>query len=159
MSTAVGLGVIGKNEKIKATTRNTSARSLTRPPHLPRLQRRGSNGSPRRRLSLTHPIEMMYENMSAALEMETIALRVTSDPKLIQARTSDDPRQTNRAFTGMSQPGLTCSIQDENGRPLSRAKAQICRDDAAVTETAAKRMRMTRMAPMMIVPAMEPVAL
>ena len=76
--------------------------------------------------------------------IETIAVRVSAEPKLMQAITSDDPRQTSNAFTGTSQPGRTFPIHVEKGSPLSRAKAQICREDAAVTEIAAKNVKITK---------------
>lgn len=98
MSTAVGFGIIGKNEKRNETIKNTSARSLTTPPNLPRLPRRASSDSPLRRFNRTNQIEMMYEKISAALEIETMALSITSELKLMQARTSDDPRRTRRAL-------------------------------------------------------------
>ena len=149
------VGATGKNEKTKLIIRNASVMSLSGAPNLPRLNRRGSNCSPRSLLSRKHPTETIYEKISAALDTEMIALSATSDPKLMAARINEIPRHTKSALSGMSHPGRTCMIQFEQGKPLSLANAQHCLEAAAMTVMVEKNVKTTRSVPSMQVPAYE----
>lgn len=75
-------------------SKNAMLMALSGRPSLPKSNRRGSKGSPRMRLRPMQPTETMYEKISAAFDTETIALRATSEPKLIAARMAETAKQT-----------------------------------------------------------------
>lgn len=52
----VGFGALGKKEKLNATDKNNIAIPFTKTPALPRLNRDGRRGSPRRRFARMQPI-------------------------------------------------------------------------------------------------------
>ena len=88
------LGARGKNEKTKPTRRKAREISLITPPHFPSEKRLGSNGWPCRRFSRTLPMEIIYENIRAALDTERIAWRAAFEPKLMADRIRATARQT-----------------------------------------------------------------
>lgn len=101
---------------------------------------------------------------------EAMALRAAAEPRLSRAMTIPKPMETETALSGMFQPGATynkmvsgawsgvdemltfCNC-GEKGKPLSRAKDQICRDAVAISLMTAEIRVMMTMATMISVPA------
>lgn len=63
--------------------RNKTEKMLIGIPNLPRLQRRGKNGSFRIRLIIIQLMETMYELSSAPVPSEVIMFNATALPRLI----------------------------------------------------------------------------
>ena len=101
---------------------------------------------------------------------EAMAFRAAAEPRLRRAMTIPNPMETETALSGMFQPGATynglvsgvwlevdelptfCNC-GEKGKPLSRAKDQICRDAVAISLMTAEMRVMITMATMISVPA------
>ena len=79
-------------------------------------------------------MEMKYVDKMDTNAAEPMALKVTVEPMLINDKRQVIVKVIKTALRGMFQPGFTCVIILEKGRPLSRAKAQVCRLTVATVE-------------------------
>lgn len=64
-----------------------------------------------------------------------MALKATSEPILMTARSAEMRHDKKTALAGICKLGWTWEIQREKGRPLSRANANVCREVDALKET------------------------
>lgn len=64
-----------------------------------------------------------------------MALKATSEPTLMTARSAEMRHDKKTALAGICKLGWTWEIQRAKGRPLSRAKANVCREVDALKET------------------------
>lgn len=64
-----------------------------------------------------------------------MALKATSEPTLMMARSAEMRHDKKTALAGICKVGWTWEIQRAKGRPLSRAKANVCREVDALKET------------------------
>ncbi|KAK3675186.1 hypothetical protein LTR78_005120 [Recurvomyces mirabilis] len=151
------IGASGKKLKTKLTSKKASVTSFIGPPHLPKLQRQLSNGSRLQRLIRMHNTLVKYEKICAPFDTDTIALEATTEPKLIAAKMMLTTAVTYIALTGSSRLVLTRMIQVLNGKPLSRAKAQHCREAVAMFVIVPKNWRMQRTVPSTHAALKEPV--
>ncbi|GMF71686.1 unnamed protein product [Aspergillus oryzae] len=99
--------VKGKKANTNTGTKKHKAPMLMAIPNRPRLHRRGGRGSPRIRLSSTHPIVITYEDISDPIVKVTIAKRAVVEPMLINDRRTVTIRETITALSGMFHPGVT----------------------------------------------------
>ena len=81
-----------------------------------------------------------------------------AEPMLIQWNMQAMTEDSIMAFVGTRNRGETREIQVENGRPRSRAKAKLCRDEPAMLVRLLTKLRMINSALSPAVPATEPVA-
>src|SRR2546423_840614 len=79
-------------------------------------------------------MEMEYEAMRAATWIEMTALKAAAEPMLISDRIQVIRHVSVTALAGMCSVGCTRPIQSANGRPRSRAKANVWRDVDALKE-------------------------
>jgi hypothetical protein len=91
--------------------------------------------------------------------IEMIALNATVEPRLIKLNMAVMHSDTKIEFRGMSHPGRTYDRKFEAGRPLSRAKANICRDAVATLLIAEHSVRSVMINVITVAPPREPVAL
>lgn len=64
-----------------------------------------------------------------------MALKATSEPILMTAKSAEMRHDKKTALAGICKLGWTWEIQRAKGRPLSRAKANVCREVDALKET------------------------
>lgn len=76
----------GKKENIKTRVRYSTAKMLVGAPNLPRLHRAVGSFSPRYLLMMTQAMEIMYEDMRAAVPRDAMALNATVEPMLMRDR-------------------------------------------------------------------------
>ena len=100
---------------MKLMHKNAMENRLSGRPARPKC--RGSNCWPRSLFSVMQPMDIMYVKIKAAFDMDRIAPRATSEPKLMHDSRNDTPMQTYIAFRGW--PYLTFVIHEENGKPPS----------------------------------------
>ncbi len=144
---------------MKKGTKNTNAITLITPPALPRLHLDGGSGSPLNRFERIHPMQRIYEDISATKVSERIALNAASEPRLIREMIIPPINDTTIALTGMGNRGFTLDRKGLNGSPLSRAKLQICLLAVAISAMTAPTSVMMMIADMMFVAARELVML
>lgn len=89
---------------------------------------------------------------------ETMALNATVEPMLMSPMIADTMAQKAMERRGSAVRLSTWERKSENGNPLSRAKAQVCRDAAARKPKEAQTTRAMRMAVRTEEPACEVVA-
>lgn len=99
------LDALGKKDSMNISDRYNTETMLIGAPQCPKLQRACGNLSPLYLLIMTHIIEMMYEERSAATPRDMIAFKAVLDPILINDRRIVTHRETTTAFNGMSHPG------------------------------------------------------
>ena len=104
-------------------------------------------------------IEIKYVDMMDTSAAEPMALKATVEPMLIRDKRQVMVKVIMTALRGMFQPGFTCVIILEKGRPLSRAKAQVCRLTVATVEMQAEVMLIIIRAVRIEAPACDPVEL
>ena len=115
MVSAVGLLSVGLKQKMKKLNKKAMARQLHGMPHLPSEKREGGSGSLRRRRVMKQPMERKYEDRSADMVREAMALRAAADPRLRRAMTTPNAMLTETALRGMFQPGETCGYAVSEG--------------------------------------------
>lgn len=77
------------------------------------------------RAKIKTEIDMKYVDKIMTSAAEPIALNAVVEPMLINDSRHVIVKVISTEFKGMFQPGLTWEMTPENGRPLSRAKAQV----------------------------------
>lgn len=70
-------------------------------------------------------MEMMYVAISAVELRDSIALNAVDDPMLIKLMTVVKRKVKMTELTGICHLGCTAPSQSENGKPRSRAKANV----------------------------------
>lgn len=75
---AVGFGTLGKKRKMASTVSQHNAPMLMNIPALPRLNREGGSGSPRKRFPSMVEIAMMYVTIKATLQIERMTLKLNN---------------------------------------------------------------------------------
>src|SRR5271154_3135535 len=93
----------------------------------------------------TQPMETMYVSMRETRLREMMALNATLDPILIRLSRMVIRQVTPTALAGTCSVGWTYAIHDENGRPLSRAKAHVWREVDRLNDTVPAKMRTSTM--------------
>jgi hypothetical protein len=106
-------------------------------PSFPKLHRRAGRG-PFVRARIKTEIEIKYVDNIMTRAAEPIALKAVVDPMLISDKRHVIRNVSSTEFNGIFQPGRTCDIVPEKGRPLSRAKAQVWRETVATVEMQAE---------------------
>lgn len=114
----------GKKQNTQTVKSHKTAPMLTGIPSLPRLHREGGKG-PLKRAKIRVVIEMKYVDMIMTRAAEPIALKAVVEPMLIRDKRQVMVNVINTEFKGMFQPGLTCDMKLEKGRPLSRENAHV----------------------------------
>lgn len=77
-------GLCGKKLSMKIKLRNKTAMMFIGRPSLPKSQRRGRRGSPRRRLIMMQVIDTMYEHRSAPVASDVMMLKAAAEPRLMR---------------------------------------------------------------------------
>ena len=89
LAVSVVTGVLtGKQLKTMMKPAYRNAKALMGRAKRPRLQRARGSSSPLMRLSRTQPMDIMYVDMSARRDRETIMLKASVEPRLIRQRTA-----------------------------------------------------------------------
>jgi hypothetical protein len=111
---------------------------------------------------------MKYEERIETPPRELMAFKAVESPRLMQASKELTTTETKTARTGTFHPGvtllvsqiqvliqiqLTCDSQFEPGKPLSRAKDQICLDAVATSLMQQETSNIMTIAVMALVPA------
>ena len=109
VSACTGVAV-GKKQKMKKGTRNTSAIALIAVPARPSDQRDGGSVSPRKRFERMQPMDKMYEHKRAERVRDMMALRATEEPRLIRLMMTPKRKETMTALRGMGKFGETCGV-------------------------------------------------
>ena len=110
VSACTGVAV-GKKQKQKKGTRNTSAIAFIAVPERPSDQRDAGSVSPRRRFERMQPMDKMYDAKRAERVRDTMALRATEEPRLIKLMTTPQRKETMTALRGMGKFGETCRVE------------------------------------------------
>lgn len=93
--------------------------------------------------------------MSAATLRDIIALKAVSEPMLMSDSRHEMRHDKAMALTGILRRGCTCAIHLANGRPLSRAKANVWREVEALKKMLLKITGMRIMAVRPLTPGVE----
>lgn len=93
--------------------------------------------------------------MSAATLSEMIALKAVSEPMFISDNRHEMTQDKAMALTGILRRGWTWAIHRANGRPLSRAKANVCREVEALKKMLLKITGMSIIAVRPLMPGVE----
>lgn len=96
-------------------------------------------------------------NIKATTCREMMALKATSEPMLMTDRRAEIRHDKKTALAGICNVGWTWDIQRANGRPLSRAKANVWRDVDALKETFDAMTRINTMIVMALTPPVDTV--
>jgi hypothetical protein len=158
----------GQNEKNQTGARNQSDAILIAMPNLPSDHRRGGRGFHETRLQIRQLIVMKYEERIETPPRELMAFKAVESPRLMQASIELTTTETKTARTGTFHPGVTLLVsqihvlmqiqltrdsQFEPGKPLSRAKDQICLDAVATSLMQQETSNIMTIAVMTLVPA------
>ena len=148
----------GKNEKkVDMMTKQAERILIGRPArpsdHGPKLI-----VSPLMRLIIISTMTIRYDVKRPAMDSETMALNATVEPMLMSPMIAATMVQKLMDRRGSAVRLSTCDRKPENGNPLSRAKAQVCRDADAKKPNEAQTTSAMRMAVITEAPACEFVA-
>jgi hypothetical protein len=105
-----GVTGIARGQKLKNQSgrQNKIEMMFNAMPKRPRDHLRGGKDSPLSPFSRTQPIVTMYDVRIETLPQESMAFKAVVDPRSMQARRELISSETNRAWSGIFQPGVTC---------------------------------------------------
>ena len=148
----------GKNEKKVAMITKQAESILMGRPALPSDHGPKLIVSPLMRLIIMSTMTIRYEVKRPAMDSETMALNATVEPILMSPIIPATMVQKLMDRRGSAVRLSTCERKPENGNPLSRAKAQVCREAEAKKPNEAQTTSAMRMAVITEAPTWEFVA-